>query len=548
MRRGVRLALVVAVVAGSLALPVAADSPSSANATADTENYTYDELARYGDRAEGLMKGEHWLGQYGTVVLTYEPVDPKSPAWVYLTPGETLQTRTVSVDAIRLGDDIDESLNVTVVAWEKGEKVVPVGNTTKTVEAATNVTSFTKTVTLEQGRDEAEITLPARYDQGPYQITMWIEEEPDARWRFQLNPVPFGQPMDINSEGDFWATAFWWIILPVTVGAGSGVVSAKKALDQIKVGTGYGFKFWGAVTALSLILTALFGWYHTVVLLDRAPWIVGGLILAITLAMAIEILDRKAEIVAFERDELQDAKSPAGEDVVDSLYQEVKHHRVVEENGVLYFVPRGIINALARFWADPPTVPMEELKTQIEVRGSLARKFVADPHEESAVDAKPARFAIHSPIRHDIDLDEDAGLLEKLKLIRWGLFAKSAFVFPIVMIGVDIWFGLTGLATVLGLVAVAAVWITALDGEATFNAAPIHQTSARATITAEGTEYDDAATIESERREKYDALATTSADVLEAVTARDETVSQRLNRRELGIDPEELNGGDEDDE
>ncbi|MFD1634630.1 hypothetical protein ACOZ4L_02730 [Haloplanus ruber] len=527
----IALSLVVAPILSLGAVPAMAQDATS-NTTATSSEYALSDLQQGGTTHAGAPPSMRFMGSYGSATLRHEPVGLGSEDWEYVDSGASLVKRNeVTLKTIRLGDPA-EDLTVHVVAWNRETKTVQTENGTTTEPVAANVTEREVQVSLGRGYDNASVPLPANFG-GRQQITMWIEEYPDARWHFEHRSVATTRPISINSWGDFLNALFWRIgvfALPAMV-VGWGL--AKRHRETAIVGPQWGAVKWIGAFAVPITLLASVWAFQGAVLAVRAPAAIGLLFGPLTYALTLEAGNDKLEQFLFRHQDLEHAKSPRGDEAFDSRYvtHTVKHGVRRESAGELVLIEKGLMPYIARLRGNLAVLDITDVETHKEGRGPYALEIELDP------DWKPDDALVHDPprvARRSLMKRADVPLLGATEI------PNPAVVLPIALcVGAgyyvaDATLGIPGVGAATGFVVALPFIHYVEEGGADAEPAPYHFTQAEASLAHETAEYADAKLLEEFRDIAWQERMKTPLEARELVEQFDQTVTSQLNATELG--------------
>ncbi|MHB9286780.1 hypothetical protein ACKVMT_07040 [Halobacteriales archaeon Cl-PHB] len=528
---------------------------------------------------------QRFMSEYGSATIRFEPVGPLAGDWQYLEPGTTLHSDTITLRTVRLApsEQLDRDLTVTIVAWEKGEREVVRNNQTVTRPAAINQTVRQQSVTLGRGYDEATIRLPSNYDETKT-VTMWIEEYPDARWKFQHRSVPSTQKVDIDTAGEAWNYTATNAVLPGALGILLGLIGARSTLKHTTSGPRWGLGIWAILSGILLFSVLSAAYFQVAVVLTYFPWLLGGVLAVLAYGGGLWMAGSPSK-VGFYRVELFDARLGPGDrgaDVVDvpgdaepvadggvlavngdeetaeeatssdkgpgSGLSEIKEVRYVDleelpamerPDGKIGVPKRGLRPFLARLFADAATLDKSDLTTKIAVdEGRLDEIVMVDPESDEPVIHNPAHLERRWPVLHS--LDEDADIITK--------FGKLAGMLLLV-VGVPLagWtvggqLGVPVLGAFLGVLPALVAGHEAKDGSVEYEPASQHFRRAQATLIDLQREQADGKTLEDFRQMAWSERARTAQEAQEIAEDHDRTLTEQLLSQHSGFnlaDPED---------
>ncbi|NEU56754.1 hypothetical protein [Halorussus sp. MSC15.2] len=550
MRRATALLLVVLFVLPTVT-GVGVFAASDAQNQTSSDEYTLDELQENGKRYESAPPSMRFLGDYGSATVRYTPVSPGKNGWKYLEPGTTIHSNEVALRAVRLApsDEIDESLNVTVVAWQKGEKEVSTGNGTVTRPTATNVSVYHHQVSLGRGYDLANISLPAHYDES-YQITMWVEENPDARWRFTHQSVESKKGLPFPATwGGYWQFTTTNLLIWILAATGIVAIAVPASIRQTGRGPNMGLLFWAIVLGLGSALIGGGAYVWTASLLTAAPPVAAFLIAGVIGIVMLETMEYGVYRVALIRLFTEETKNPrgdlansaeGGEFEVVTLAQTEEGPKAIRD-GIRPWIARLFSGGSPLYGLDRLELEFDLGTPDVSLTSSPADKLIfVDEDPEQLIDYEPETLSFELPLT---EFDPETG--EE----RWSWTGAVTVAFYAVVSGGLAFFALqksgiggarTGALAFAG-VALYALFTTAEAGRAVFVPAVGCAQDATATAMYREAEIDGYETLEAalnalvEERNSSDELL----DTLEEMDA--ESVVKEASSRDTS--PGEFVGG-----
>lgn len=537
-------------VTGSVAAQEATPTPSGnetasaeGNATFSNERYSIGELRRGGTSFAGSSSGEG-EGQNAAppsgrliengaspVFVRHYPPGPTGDEFAYLEPGQTVESRDISLLSVRFGENVEpETYTLVVVYWQ-----------------AENGSAVNQTVMrhqLEFGRyyDLSDITLRPRFGETT-QITMWLEQggKPvtGARWRFEYRPVPSSQGLPFaNTWGAFLSWAIWNFL--VTTGVGSAIVIAIGMVATRKAGPAPALKLGGLIGFVMLLLyVSAFG--NTLTLITAAPYLLSIPVVVLVLVVTLHFSSETFQIRA-EKPYVTSARDPLGGTVPSVETEEADvYHAIRFENG-----DRGIIDPhrlrawFARWFADVGRIRSSQWSTLVHTEGDApeAEKIYVDQDSETLIDFKPAHWRVQmllwdyidrivnairgsvrkvnpwaeSPGQDEFVYPDDFPPIERERpstgrfgpptlfaagVVGAGAFVVGLFTSPDPTVSAQ-------MAVASAVLMVAFVRVDAYAGRASVNAAPAHATAAKA-----------ARVVEQQEREKWETFDDLSERIAE---------------------------------
>ncbi|OYR79122.1 hypothetical protein DJ72_14335, partial [Halorubrum distributum] len=510
-------------------------SPSNSTVEQSDADYSLDELRGGGTTQEGAPPSMRFLGSYGSATLRHEPVGFGSSDWEYVSGDTRVQQNAVTLKTIRLGDP-NEQLTINVVGWQRGTRTVQTENGTTTEPVAENVTATEVSTQLGRGYDQAEVPLPSSFGENQ-RITMWVEEYPDARWTFEHRTIATARSIDINSWGDFLSTLFWEIgifALPAMLIGGS---LGRRHHEKAIVGPQWGLVKWGIAVGIPVALLASFFAFQGAVLATRLP---AGMALVFGVLSYALVLEGSGpsnlQKFLFRRQDLENAKSPRGEDTHDSRYVDhvVKTGLRCEADQELVLIRKGLPAYIAR------------------LRGSLATLDVSDIQTHKKGKESPYELEIELDPEWDL---QDALVHEPPELVRLPLsrevdvpgiglttLPNPGVVLPVGGGATVGWFadeamlGIPGCGAVLGAIVGLPFIYRTENGGAESEPAPYHFTQAEASLAFEAGEHADAKMLDDYRDIAWRERMRTPLEARDIEQKFDKSVTKELSTAEIGVD------------
>jgi hypothetical protein len=313
----VKRALLAALLVASLVVPIVAvgGAVADGNDGAANETHTYEELKRGGTTYESAPSSMRFLGDYSSATVRVFPVTPGESGWHYLERDEVVNSNSVQLRTVRLApeDELDRTLNVTVVAWQKGTRTVERGNSTVEETLAKNVSVYRQQIEAGRGYDTANVSLPAHYD-ATYQITMWVEENPDSRWRFSHRSVETTRALPFAPTwGGYWSFTATNVLIWIVGLTGVTVVGAVGSTERTGKGPGLGLVTWAIIIALGSAAVGIGAFVWTASLLSAAPPVIGFVIAAVIGIVVLETTEKGVFGVALVRLFTDEKTNPRGD-------------------------------------------------------------------------------------------------------------------------------------------------------------------------------------------------------------------------------------------
>lgn len=506
----------------------------------DADRLTIDDLERGGDLVPGADPSMRWLSDQGSVYVDYPSADPLAPSaeeWEVqnvLGPGATVERDELTLNAERPRDAGSEEYRLVVVHWDRGS-VMEDG---ERIEYAENRDVNNHSIAFDGPRDRVTIDLP-NTDGESREVTMWLETEDGdpvdgARWTFTHQSAPYTVDAGIDTMGDLLAWGALVFVAPLALGIPVAVKGANGVLSQTGKGPMLPGVIYGALAVAGMFLVAVWGWRTALTAIVHRPLLFSAGLVVLAFWAVLEWGGHDTIRALFVRDELAEATSPSGEDVHDTVYEDMSDRRLVrtETEGEYVLVESGIRPFLARWFGVAPTLDVSELSTQIDVRkGKWDKVFVADPNSERALEYERPRLTL------DLTKETDeSGWLGTLSSIRWNVFAWSLAggLFGW-MLGPAL-LGLSTAVAIAGLLLGFLIPATGVkEGTVEFDAAPVHYTQARQVLAGSCKEYADAATIDELEKIAWSERSRTAIDARAVQSEMDQTVTEAMIEDELGL-------------
>lgn len=517
--------------------------------TAAAADLTLSELRRPGVQIENAPPSVRGLGPTGAIAIQYQPIQPLSPDRKYLEPGTQLNANTLELYSTRFGPTVqplDVIVHVAFYQTETRQTTSVDGQTTSEETVAVNVTKQETAITIGEKYDRSEVSLTPHFDD-EYQMAIWITDENgapigDARWSKGLThrSSQAAQSAGIDSESDLWTFIFKNIVVVGVGGLLAGFAGGRHVLNKIGRGTGLGLGAYAMLFGIVAFVVVLTAYIQAAAVISSVPIVWGLLISVVGFVGYVETAGPDDRRVLFERDELTEAKSASGDEVVDAVYEDIEEKLAVfREDGSVGLPADGIRPAIARYFAEPAMLDDIDLSTSIDIRGDFDEKYVADPDSGEVLVHTPAHLEWDPQLFDPVpDGEPDPGLVERL---NWPLvFGSALSVGGGYYVG-DVLTGFGAVGAAVGLLGVAALGFKARDGVAEFEPAPIHMRPAKATIKNTAIEYDDAKTIEEADRQLYKATATSASELRRRQADQSRVTSRKLMEQSTGVsfDPDE---------
>lgn len=531
-----------------------ANTTEQTNATAGAE-YTLSELRQPGTQIENAPPSVRGLGPSGAIAIQYAPIAPLSPEEEFLEPGTQVNANILQMYSTRFGPDVqpkDVTVHVAFYQTEERQTTNAQGQVSEEETVATNVHTQETVVTLGTRYDRSEVQLTPHFDE-EHEMSVWVTDGEgnqigDARWSKGLThrSSQAAQSVGIDSGADLWGFIFKNIMLVGVVGLLAGFGGGKHVLDRIGRGTGLGLAAYGMLFgAISFVLIA-FLYIETAAVISNVPVVWGLIIGAVGFVGYVETAGPDDRRVLFERDELTEAKSASGEEVVDAVYEDVEEKLAIfREDGSIGLPKNGIRPAFARYFANPATLDDIDLSTTVDIRGDFDEKYIADPDSGDVLTHTPAHLQWDPQVMDPPPEGGEGSTTELLERVNWPFVIGSVLSVGGGFYAANTVLGYGSVGAILGLIGVAVLGHKAVDGEADFEPAPIHLRPAKATVKNTAIEYDDAKTIEEADRQLYKATATSASELRRRQAEQSRVTSRKLMEQSTGVsfDPDEETPG-----
>ncbi len=498
----------------------------AANTTPTHEpgEWTLDELRTDGTHYEGAPPSMRWLGSYGSVTVRHTPVTPGNQGWQYLDTSKTLNGDEITLRSVRLApsDELDTTLNVTVIAADPETKPVTVGNTTRQEPVATNVTVTTHQIELGRGYDNATIPLPSHFDE-EHRVLVVVEEYPDARWSFTHKTIESQQaPPFPYSWSGYWSYTTKTILVEILVAVGLVAMGVPASLRRTGRGPNKGLLFWSIMLAIGAAILVGGAYLFTTKLLTTVPYLVVPFVIAgIVGIVMLETMEYGVYRVVFLRLFTDEGQNPRGELAAQANGAEFAAVTLAHTDNGPVAITDGLRPWLARLWCGGAAVHgLDELDNEFSlsaprlsiVRGTADKLIFVDDEADALLEYEREHLSFELPLTEQLGEDEHR--------FNWAGAASIAFYG-----GLGAALGYLGLqaldvtstagAVVTAALAVGVVFTHARDGRLSFRPGVGHQQDAAATAMYYESELDE-----------YRSLETVLNELLKERASEDELVEK----------------------
>jgi len=343
----------------------------------------------------------------GGLVLKKLPVNPAQTSYTPVEQNERIETDHLLAYTSAFADAVGEYEMVVVYYQPETARV----NGTQHTYAA-NQSVQRMSFTVEKGYSASQLKLQSHYDK-TWHATAWLEKDGQrvdgAKWRFkhQTNPLTASPAYPTNSKGDLWRWGALNLIFPAIAGILFSGMSAKHVLSRTIVGSLKGIGYWAVVVAVVIGVAAVLATWQTSKVLANAPVAVGLLMGLLALPVMLSIRDSDLSRAGFFRRSLRhDAISPSGNETVGTRRVANKIKKVYRHGEDLYAPVAGLRPMLARYWADPASIPTEDWQSYDTGEGDLDQLFEVDPEADEVLVHRPARLAFSLDLTVDVDEDD----------------------------------------------------------------------------------------------------------------------------------------------
>jgi len=593
VRKTTVLAAVVVLSLLAVAPVVVAGQSGGSAGNVTTGDYPLDELRDGGTELENGPASQRFLGEYGSATVRHTPVGPLQNDWSYLSPGTTVHADEVTLRTVRLEkrQNLDRTLNVTVVSWEPGQVERAQGNATVSRQAAVNQTVLRQQVTLGRGYDEATISLPSSLDR-THTVTMWIEGYPDARWSFDHRSVPSTQAVDIDTVGEAWNYTAQNAMIPGALAIIIGMALGKWSLREAFEGPDWGLTIWaiiGTILGLGVLSAAYF---QIAVALKYFPQLLGVVLGVLAYGgtlyvgggkIKVQMLKphlstprsgpRRADTTGADDratgrdDPVADGGQvvgplPAGAESLTngdgaddtghdpgSALDQIRELLLVSighlpakrgPDGRIGVPKRGIRPFFARLFADPAVLDKEDLMTKIEVdeldldlpTTGIDEMILLDP-ESDGVTHTAAHLERRWPVWHAID-PEEADWSTKAMGILGALGIVVGLPVGGWLLGAQL--GAPALVAAVATLPAIVTGHTARDGSIEFEAANQHFEHAWATLIDLQRAQADGKTVKEAFKDADQQRARTAQEALERAEHHDQTITTEMINEIVAVD------------
>ena len=556
MNRTAIAALAVLLAVSGLVAPVVAQDASTPDEPRNaSDEYTLDELKQGGTTVSGApasvrmtQRKQFWVVHWpATAVGSNVGEDDQ---WSHVEPGTRVDRNAVYLRSIVLDQ---ETVHVKVASWRRGERTVTEGNTSRTVPVARNVTVRTHEVSLDRGWPMVAVPLPQH--NRPTQVTMWIEEYPGARWRFEHQSVATTQNAGIESEGDYLVSLLLDVLVWVLGGGFVVGIAAKRALDRAGRGPGYGYGPWIFGLTLITVIGGFIAFQSLAEVIVAAPTVLAAYTVGVFGIILLETYTSNVRKVQFEQLDVEHATTPSGDDGYGWRTTATTTEDVVRmPDGRDAVVRKGLFPFLARVFGRAATLRNQgEIAHRIEDTGpsKIDERILVHPDADEVLRYEPEGFKwAWETESEDPHADTDATEVQGYEVAKTAFagLATTTLVGLALTNPIPSGLGLLGaigavlgqpLALAAGGLAVLIVGREAVPGEALVVPAPSHMETAYATTAMLAELSEDADTIDEFKRLYRRERIKSQKDVEEALEKRDQTLVEGMFDLEDGdLDPE----------
>ncbi|MFB6179567.1 MAG: hypothetical protein ABEI77_07590 [Halorientalis sp.] len=537
--RGVlSLAVILSLVVAGVAFAGVSTAQRDRTTGTNASDLTLSDLRRPGEQfesdaaPESLRMGsntESWTVKYDAP----KPLSEKD--WYYLGEQDMLRSDTLDFKSIRMGSNTSEKqYTVEIAYWSTDTKKVKLDNGTVAERQVANVSHIDhKTITAGPMYDVNTISLQSKYED-PQRVTMCIgkgclKSGAGPRWSsIKHQSIPTSQQVPISNRGDLLAWIFKHILLWAIPLMFVAVMGAKHALNRAKAPPALSSLTWGLILGGVAFLLVVVAYFKTVVIFSRLPQIIAFVLGLIVFVTFLEGFDDRIKRVLFSRSELGESRNPWGEEIEDSIYEEIHSHRVVEDrdSGEVHIVERGIIPFVARYFAKEGAVlDIEDLRTRIETKGSWSERYIADPDCEKALKYTPARLSWDPPL---FTGEGDGSLGGLISSLNYGFLFTALLGLTAGWYVFETFLGIGSVGLVVGALPGIVMCIQALPGYAWFKPAPIHMRRSIETLATAQEDYEHADSLEQAQRAVWDERMSRRQDVEEELDKVDDTLVEKV--------------------
>ena len=444
----------------------------------------------------------------------------------YDSPDAQYVTRETTVDRTSVWlrtfatDPAKQTRTVRVAYWRAGNREVTNGNATNTVPQAEDVIVEEHEVAFSAGTPVMEI--PLQQVNETYQVTVWLKDKPEIRWRFTYDPVAIAESVSVDSKAELLGYVALWSWLPIAGGLVFGGYGSKRILERAGSGPGYPMSLWLILLVIGggIIGVAIFD--HIAELVAVAPWVVAAAVVSIGTLATLEYLPVNRRKVLFLRPDRKDVKAPSGRKGLDAVSAATQEEEVVSmPNGDDAVVRKGVLAFIARVFGEAARLPSRTFDESIvDPSGKYDELVLVDPDADRVLeyDQEGLTFAIPS-------VDRD----------NWtkALAVGAAVVLSAAAVGqLTTWLW----AGAIVVVAILVIGITPHGGEVAVEPASVHQRRAWLTAMTEATEFDAAETVDEAMELRWEDQATNKQNTLEVMNKKDRTLTKAALAAE-DVDP-----------
>jgi hypothetical protein len=506
------------------ASPTATPTPASSGpvdvASADGVTWTLSELQKPGQRVSGSPAGYRIAEPPGmSIWATFTPASNPAAregarnAWRFVSPSTTVRRDTVRLRTI-LSQDPDlldaDDMTAVVVAYRTSSDA----NGSRTVR---NVSVREQSVAFGRGWSNVSVALPPTNGHAR-QVALLLRSddgETIARWHFKHRSSALSQdaPVPDNpSNSDLLEWGMLTLVLPVVVGALTGVGTASAALYRARAPPGYGWVKTAAAVGLVYAAVAVSLWLSVgQALVAAAPVVLAVATFLAFLVVGIELVgERRVRRALALKPDVTKAPAPSGDRGHDWLTATSRVYLLApmpgaeegdgDDDGDMAVVLPGWLRFLARAAGGTATVEnWSDADSRIRMSGHHDELLLVDP------EADTNRSLLSSYSAPSFTLKSRDTFLGNFVRIVLPMLAAGAAYAVLAPTGM----GALPIAALVALLGWGLAFVGGTDGNAVIPFASVHARRAFATALGMAREVDAAKSAEEAERKRLEAEAQT---------------------------------------
>lgn len=515
--------------------PVLAQQSNNPKVLNGSDRYSINELRNTGTQISNAPPSVRVIDGW-FYSITHTPTGPLvddsgnyDSDWKYLKPDTVVRRNQVTLKAVRPVNSNTEKIPLTIVYWNPEE--VDTENGSRTVAA--NQVKQKAIAELGSGYTSATIDLIPHYEDSR-RVTMWISDNPSAKWTFRHQSSQTTQPIDLSSRGDI----LWWALLnivgPISILSMLGVYGSKQLLKRAYAGPMKGTGFWafiGAIFSFAVIFAFWDGFSSIVI---SGPWVLSLLVSGAITIQALESYPEGSYLALFWKPEIKKAKEMRKsedrfEDEGIEYADDMPHGWMTEkrilrnDNGDLLVFKKGIKPFIARVLGHNAILDVSNIKTRTRLKNARWREiYYVHPESDKVIEHIPEGLSFELPDPVD---DKEIYIISFLaSLVAYALASQLFNLLQPIFFAIPV-----------GIIVGGLLSFDAYGGEVDVDPATIHYRQPQATAIIEEVGFKDAKTLEDAVKQVAEERARGGMDRIKIRDETDKTISKKL-QEEQGVE------------